>query len=220
MNQRMILSLSALFALTLALPSLRGQEATASVEGDSQDWTVMFDGKSLEGWKVNESPESWSVKDGLLMCHGPRSHLFYVADDKPMKNFHFSAQVMTTKGSNSGIYFHTKFQEEGWPKYGYECQVNVTHSDPKKSSGLYAVKDIADPGIKDDEWYTQEIIVQGRNIKLKINGKTMVDYTEPENKSSSGDFERRLGEGTFALQAHDPESVVYFKDLKFKRLPE
>lgn len=220
MNHRFILSLSALFALTLALPSVRAQQATASVDSDTQEWTVMFDGKSLDGWKVNESPESWSVKDGLLMCHGPRSHLFYVADENPMKNFHFSAQVKTTKGSNSGIYFHTKFQEEGWPKYGYECQVNVTHTDPKKSSGLYAVEDIADPGIKDDEWYTQEIIVQGRNIKLKINGKTMVDYTEPENKPSSGDFERRLGEGTIALQAHDPDSVVYFKDLKYKRLPE
>lgn len=220
MNKCMIFPLVALCALTLTLPQLFGQDAAASDQGNSRDWTVMFDGKSLEGWKVNESPESWSVKDGLLVCHGPRSHLFYAADDKPIKNFHFSAQVMTTKGSNSGIYFHTKFQEQGWPKYGYECQVNVTHSDPKKSSGLYAVEDIADPGINDDEWYTQEIIVQGRNIKLKINGKTMVDYTEPENKASSGDFERRLGEGTFALQAHDPESVVYFKDLKFKRLPE
>ncbi len=66
---------------------------------------------------------------------------------------------------------------------------------PKKSSGLYATADVADPGIKDDEWYTQEIIVTGRHIVLKINGKTMTDYTEPENKSAfSGEFERRLGE--------------------------
>ncbi len=220
MKIHLLPKLLGLLALAVFAFPAAAQEASDKKATDAQEWIAMFDGKSLDGWKVNESPESWSVKDGLLMCHGPRSHLFYVADDKPMKNFHFSAQVKTTKGSNSGIYFHTKFQEEGWPKYGYECQVNVTHTDPKKSSGLYAVEDIADPGIKDDEWYTQEIIVQGRNIKLKINGKTMVDYTEPENKKSSGDFERRLGEGTIALQAHDPESVVYFKDLKFKRLPE
>lgn len=155
------------------------------------------------------------------MCAGPRSHLFYVGEDKPMKNFHFKAEVMTTKGSNSGIYFHTKYQDEGWPKYGYECQVNVTHTDPKKSSGLYAVEDVKDPGIKDDEWYTQEILVEGKRIQLKINGKTMVDYTEPESQEAfSEGFERRLGQGTIALQAHDPDSVVYFKNLQFKRLAD
>jgi Domain of Unknown Function (DUF1080) len=78
--------------------------------------------------------------------------LDHVADDVPFKNFHFKAQVKTTPGSNAGIYFHTKYQEQGWPKYGYECQVNASHSDPKKSSGLYGVQDVADPGVKDDQW--------------------------------------------------------------------
>ena len=36
----------------------------------------------------------------------------------------------------------------------------------------------------------------------------------------SKDFERRLGEGTFALQAHDPKSVVYYKNIYIKELPE
>jgi hypothetical protein len=206
----------AAFAALLLLPVI----SLAQSESKADGWIVMFDGKSLDGWKANENEDSWKVKDGKLMCHGPRSHLFYMGEGQPMKNFHFTAQVMTTKGSNSGIYFHTKYQDEGWPKYGYECQVNVTHSDPKKSSGLYAVVDIADPGIKDDEWYTQEIIVEGSRIQLKINGKTMVDYTEPTKKQAdSNEFERRLGEGTIALQAHDPDSIVYFKDLKFKHLP-
>lgn len=194
--------------------------AQASALADD-GWTQMFNGKDLSGWKVTtENPESWKVKDGMLMCSGPRAHLFYVGQDKPFKNFHFKAEVKTTKGSNSGIYFHTKYQESGWPKAGFECQVNVTHKDKKKSSGLYAVSDVADPGIKDDEWYTQEIIVRGKNIQLKINGKTMVDYTEKDDqKPYDKNFERLLGEGTFALQAHDPDSVVYFKNLVVKRLP-
>ncbi len=203
--------------LIFALLTLTGvhQQLTAQ-----DDFKKIFDGKSMDGWKANENTASWKLMDGMLVCKGERSHLFYVGDDKPFKNFHFKAEVKTTKGSNAGIYFHTKYQDNGWPKYGYECQVNVSHSDPKKSSGLYAVKDVADPGIKDDEWYTQEIIVNGRHIELKINGKTMVDYNEPENKNAfSGEFERRLAEGTFALQAHDPESLVYFRNIEVKRLP-
>ncbi len=180
----------------------------------------LFDGESMDGWKANENADSWKFEDGMLVCKGERSHLFFVGEDQPFKNFHFKADVKTTKGSNAGIYFHTRYQDSGWPKFGYECQVNISHTDPKKSSGLYAVQDVAEPGVKDNEWYTQEIIVNGPHIELKINGKTMVDYTEPEKKEAfSKEFERRLAEGTFALQAHDPQSVVYFRNIEVKRLP-
>ena len=128
---------------------------------------------------------------------------------------------MTTPGSNAGIYFHTKYQDENWPKYGYESQVNVTHKDPKKTGSLYGVINVSDPPCKDNEWWTQTIAVRGKHIEIKVNGKTVVDYTEPDDtKAFSEDFDRRLGSGTFALQGHDPESKVYFKNIKVKRLPD
>lgn len=180
----------------------------------------LFDGQSMTGWKANENVESWQVEDGQLVCAGPRSHLFYVGDLAPLKNFHFKADVKTTPGSNAGIYFHTRYQDSGWPKYGYECQVNISHHDPKKTSSLYAVENVANPPVKDNQWYTQEIIVQGKHIVLKVNGETLVDYTEPDNKQPESDqFTRRLDQGTFALQAHDPDSKVYFKNLRVKKLP-
>ncbi|MCA9128379.1 MAG: DUF1080 domain-containing protein [Planctomycetales bacterium] len=205
-------------ALMVVLLGTRLQ-SNALVAADGE-WVSMFDGKTLDGWKINEHPESWQVQDGMLVCKGERSHLFYVAEKEPFKNFHFKAEVKTTPGSNAGIYFHTKFQESGWPKYGFECQVNISHTDPKKSGGLYAVRDVADPPAKDGEWYTQEIIVSDRNVKLILNGKILVDYDEPAGaKPFSDSFERRLGEGTIALQAHDPNSLVYFRNLQIKRLP-
>lgn len=187
-----------------------------------EGFVSLFDGKSLEGWKkAEENPQSWQVEDGKLVCDGPRSHLFYVGDLAPFKSFHFKADVKTTPGSNSGIYFHTKYQPTDWPKYGYECQVNISHRDPKKTSSLYGVENVADPGVEDNEWYTQEIIVRGRHIVLKVNGRTLVDFTEPNDQESFSDrFERRLGEGTFALQAHDPDSKVYFRNLRVKKLDE
>jgi hypothetical protein len=195
--------------------------APAAVRGEENDgWVSLFDGETMKGWKASENKDSWSVEEGALVCKGPRSHLFYVGEEKPFKNFEFKADVMTKPGSNAGIYFHTKYQEVGWPKYGYEAQVNITHPDPKKTGSLYGVVDVSDPPAKDNEYWTQYIMVNDRHVVIKINGKTVVDYVEPEGKEPfSQDFERRLGEGTFALQAHDPESVVYFKNIKVKRLP-
>ncbi len=194
--------------------------AVAALPDKDSEWTTMFDGKTFTGWKASEHKDSWKIEDGKLVCHGERSHLFYDAGKEPFRNFEFECEVMTTPGSNAGIYFHTKYQEEGWPRYGLECQVNVTQGDPKKSGSLYGVVDVGNPGLKDNEWYKTYIKVEGRHIIIKINDKTTVDYTEPEGKEAfSQEFERRLGEGTFALQAHDPDSKVYFKNLKVRRLP-
>ena len=205
------ISLTALLLL-LGISSVKAE--------DSDGWVSLFDGQTMNGWKANENKDSWKLKDGALVCNGERSHLFYVGDDKPFVNFEFKAEVMTTPGSNAGIYFHTKYQEEGWPKNGYEAQVNVTHKDPKKTGSLYGVVDVSDPPCKDNEYWTQHIIVQGKHITIKINDKTVVDYTEPDGqKALSQEFERRLGSGTFAFQAHDPMSTAYFKNIRVKRLP-
>ncbi|WP_182867799.1 3-keto-disaccharide hydrolase [Rhodopirellula sp. JC639] len=213
-------------SIAVALGCILGSPLATADSPKSEDGFIkIFDGKTMEGWKLaQENTDAWHVEDGKLVCDGERCHAFYVGPLAPMKDFHFKAEVMTTPGSNAGIYFHTKYQPTGWPKYGYECQVNVSHKDPKKTSSLYAVEnvsadDLAAAGIKDNQWYTQEIIVTGRRIQLIVNGKTMVDYTEPENKPAfDKNFERRLDEGTIALQAHDPKSVCYFRNLRVKPL--
>lgn len=183
---------------------------------ENEGWIVLFNGRDLDGWKVGANPDSFKVEDGMIVAHGPVAHLFY---DGPVKNheftdFHFKADVMTAPGSNSGLYFHTKYQEANWPRTGYEIQVNVSHGDPKKTGGLYGIRDVADPGVRDGQWYTQEIIVQGKRIISKVNGKTLVDYTEPEGRTGG----RKLGSGTFAIQAHDPKSKVCFKNVLVKPL--
>ncbi len=225
-----LLLLSAVVSLASALsinPIVKADDAATSASAQETGFVSLFDGESLDGWKKStENPDSWQVEDGMLVCKGERCHLFYVGDLVPLKNFHFKADVKVMPGSNAGIYFHTKYQESGWPKYGYECQVNVSHKDPKKTSSLYGVENIdaetlAANGIRDNEWYTQEIIVRGKHIELKVNGKTLVDFTEPSDQEAFSDrFERRLGEGTFALQAHDPQSIAYFKNLRVKPLDE
>ena len=91
----------------------------------------------LAGWRVGENSSSFSVKDGLLVVNGLRSHLYYVGSEgvASFTDFHFKAEVMTTPGANSGFYFHTHYQDTGWPSTGYEAQINQSHFDPKKLVG-------------------------------------------------------------------------------------
>ncbi|MGK7369672.1 MAG: 3-keto-disaccharide hydrolase, partial [Candidatus Halalkalibacterium sp. M3_1C_030] len=136
-------------------------------------------------------------------------------------NFEFKADVKTTPGSNSGIYFHTEYQDSGWPSKGYEAQVNNSGSDPRKTGSLYAIKDVNEAPAKDGEWFTMHIKVQGDHITIKVDGMKTVDYTEPDNaERPDGMAERLLSSGTFALQGHDPESIVYFKNIMVKPLPD
>ena len=95
--------------------------ALAAPHAQSDGWVSIFDGKTLDGWKASENPSTFSVKDGMLVVDGPRAHLYYVGSvgNHNFTNFEWKADVMTTPGSNSGMYFHTEYQETGWPSKGY-----------------------------------------------------------------------------------------------------
>jgi len=198
------------------------EEAAPTAETPA-GWVRIFDGKSLDGWKVNENPSTFSIEEGAIVANGKRAHLFYAGEvaNHDFKNFEFKAQVMTMPNSNAGIYFHTKFQEEGWPSKGYEVQVNNTHTDWRRTGGLYAIDDVREPPTKDNEWFTQHIIVNGKNVVVKLNDEIVVDYTEPDNPERPESMKDRLiDSGTFALQGHDPGSKVLFKDIMVKVLPD
>lgn len=218
--------------LSLAIPAWSDEPGQA----DDKGFIPIFNGKNLDGWKAGaENPGSFQVKDGLLVIDGPRCHLFYTGPvgGADFKDFELKLKAKTTKGSNSGVYFHTKVQDEGWPDKGYEAQVNSTHQDPKKTGSLYGVVNIwagdlakkgeADIAVDaapstDGEWFDYHIIVTGKTIEIKVNGKTTVKYTEPADGSDPvpGSPGRRLSSGTIGFQAHDPKSVVYFKDILLK----
>ncbi len=217
--------------MTLSNQSLLLVLAALQLSFVSNDGISLFDGKTLKGWKAAENKATWRVEEGALVCHGPRSHLFYVGDavKHDFKNFEFMAEVKTTPGSNSGIYFHTAYQETGWPAQGYECQ--VLNSNPptkpgeyvehKMTGSLYAIRNVWKAPVPDHVWFNYRIVVQGKTIRTYLNDALMVDYTEPENPFRPEDKKGRLlSSGTFALQGHDPQSVVYYKNLRVKPLPD
>ena len=185
-------------------------------------WTDLFNGKDLTGWKVNENTATFSVKDGAIVAHGDRSHCFYVGSfqNHNFKDYELKVDVMTLPGSNGGIYIDTGYQEKSWPLKGFEVQVNNTYAnDPRKTASLYMVKDNANEVAKDNQWFTQHIIVKGDTITVNVDGKTITQWTQPADWKGTHEFpERRIGPGTIALQGHDSGSTVYYKNIRIKPL--
>jgi hypothetical protein len=196
----------------------------ATATASAGEWQTLFDGSNLNGWKASETPGVFTIIDGnTLKVEGGRSHLFWMGTDSipgTFTDFELSAKVKTTPCANGGIFFHTEYQETGWPKHGYEAQVNSTHKDKRKTASIYAVKDVMnDAPSTDGKWFDYLIRVKGKTVTLSVDGKVVNEYTEPADLNPEEHFkDRRLSSGTFAIQGHDPKSITYYRNIKVRTL--
>jgi hypothetical protein len=239
--------LALLLAVSALVPALtaddKGQEKTAGKAND-EGWVQLFDSKDLDGWRIHPQPSGaitevitqekegkvvayegklkdgkvvplWRVEEGILIGSGPASHLFTVKDD--YDNFAYRVEAMINDHGNSGQYSRAQFGP-GFPK-GYEAQINSTHSDPIRTGSLYPSFKVSPEDkekiivreqlVKPDEWFTQEVIADGNHLVIKVNGKTTVDFVDPNSTYLKG---------CFALQGHDPGTVVKFRKVEYKPL--
>ncbi|MCS7021743.1 MAG: DUF1080 domain-containing protein [Gemmataceae bacterium] len=209
----------------------------AAGQAEANGWIPLFNGKDLTGWKIPDPPSGqfrgvravkneaakvtayvgilkngqevtlWEVKDGLLIGSGPASHLF---SEVVAKDFHYRIVAKINDKGNSGQYFRTQFGP-GFPK-GYEAQINATHTDRIRTGSLYFPK-VKEVLVLDtaphqpDEYFTQEVIAVGNHIQIFVNGKKTVDWKDPNETYKQGHF---------ALQGHDPGTVVTFKVVEYK----
>ncbi|TWT72326.1 DUF1080 domain-containing protein [Crateriforma conspicua] len=210
-------------ALTACVVALVAGTASAD------DWRELFDGVSLQGWKAAENPQTWRVEDDCLVADGPRSHLFYVgnAGNHDFQNFELIAEYRTQVGCNSGVFFHTAFQESGWPKRGYEVQINDTYvakgdyRELKRTGSLYGVRNVYDRFAGDGVWNKLRIKVAGRRIRVWVNDVPTVDYVEPDDAPRAESRSKRiLSRGTVALQAHDPDSRIAFRRVAIRMISD
>jgi hypothetical protein len=208
---------------------LVGPAAAYAFGEESGEWISLFDGKTLDGWRANEHPETFTVVDGQIMVHGERTHLFYVGPvhNADFKNFELSTEIMTRPKANSGMYIHTAYQPAGWPAAGFEVQVANTHEgekgykENKKTGSLYAVRNVYKQLVNDNEWFRMNILARGKQIQVRLNDMLVVDYVEPQPPfRTDQNFGRVINHGTFALQGHDPGSTTYFKNIRVRPLAD
>jgi len=186
-------------------------------------FTQLFNGKDFTGWKLS-NPAAFTIQDGAIVAKavGMQGHAFYDGPymDHSFRNFELKVDVMTRQNSNGGVFILTEFVEKGWPSKGFEIQVNNTYvKDPIKTGSLYQVVNITEAPAKDDEWFTEHVIVRGDTITVRVNDKEILSWTQPADWAASKKAAGRvIGPGTIALQAHDPNSTVYYRNIRIKPL--
>jgi hypothetical protein len=213
---------AALAACAATNPETRMSPNTLSAADQAAGWQLLFDGRSLDGWRASDAPGTFSVKDGAIVVKGPRSHLFYTGPvaNHDFRNFELKLEVKTFANANSGVYFHTEWQEKGWPNKGYEVQVNNSHSDTSRTAGLWGIQDFREVVVGDGRWFTMTVKVEGRRVQTWIDERKVAEYTEEPNPARPKGLEQRLlKSGTFALQGHDPGSEVHFRTILVRALP-
>ncbi len=195
-----------LTAVLLGLATLTMGTFGSACRADQHEFVALFDGETLDGWSTYDGKGDWSVVDGVIVGKGPVSHLFSERGD--YKNFVFRAEIMINDGGNSGMYFRTE-KGPGFPK-GYEAQVNSTHRDPVRTGSIYNMILIKKSLHEPDEWFTQEVRVEGNRITVSVNGEELYTFIDRVNSHSQGHF---------AFQQHDPGSTVKIRKIEVKELP-
>ncbi|SPF37120.1 conserved exported hypothetical protein [Candidatus Sulfopaludibacter sp. SbA4] len=193
-------------------------------------WAELFDGHSLNGWRPSENTGSWKVVDGTLSADGPRSHLFYNGPVRgaAFRNFELEVEVNARPLCNSGVYFHTAFQETGFPRKGFEVQIANSYQgeggyrERKKGGSLYGLRNIYKQFVPDDQWFKLNVLVRGKNVQIRQNGMLLVDYVEPNPPviPDGPETGRFLDQGTFALQCHNEGSKARFRSVRVRPLPD
>ena len=208
------------FVAIVAMALAPAYAFSAESASDGEGWISLFDGKTLDGWKVGGDPKSFHVEDGQLIAQavGGNAHLFYAGDVKQhnFKNFHLKMDVMTTKGSNSGIYIHTAFQESDWPHGVRDPGQRIAWRSQEERWPVWDQGLLRSPGER------QYLVHPGDHRSRQadhLENRRQADLRLHRTGRLEGGG-RRLSSGTFAIQAHDPKSKVYFKNILVKPLED
>lgn len=193
-----------------------GQPAGAKPKLPGEDWVSLFNGKDLGGW-VNIGKEKWVVEDGSIHGLATSKEYGYLRTEKNYKDFHLALKFKCEGDGNSGVFFRVDFKPgtptviQG-PQFEIDCAIN------KHTGGVYDVGRawIVWPSpenetvVRQDEWNEYLLKVEGNHFVSRLNGVTMVDFTDPKPFGTDGGI---------ALQLHSGgQGNMRFKDIWIRDL--
>ncbi len=183
-----------------------GSMAAVPLIAQDQDWVALFNGRNLEGWRAAGKPNSWKVVDGQLAADGPLSHLFYAGPVRgaDFKNFELEVEALARPTANSGVYFHTAYQERAFHEGLRGPDQQQQSARGKKTGSLYNLRNVYKQFVRDDEWFKLTVAVRGKNVQVRLNGMLLVDYVEPAPPVHSAEHGEGANAGTRHVRAAMP----------------
>jgi len=217
---RYLLLTALIFTPSLFAPAL-AQVKEAEKEGTA-GWRPLYDGRSLDGWQ-HVGPGRFVIEDGVMRTEGGMGLLWYEREkfgDCVLRVVYKTA----TPRSNSGLYIRIA-ERPGDPWYavhhGFEVQIAEGGRSDRGTGSIYTfAPEKANPA-KVGEWNTLVVRLKGQKVETEINGVPVAEFDastlEPQTDDKTGEGDPARGQrpsaGYIGLQNHDPNSVVYFKEV-------
>src|SRR5215207_235602 len=193
----------ALIVLSTVLSVAPG--ATAADRAAPPGFTALFDGKSLDGWKMVNTKDNFLVRDGILVLNKGAG---WLATDRTYSDFELRIRYrFVTPGTDSGVFIRAGLEGKNWPTKGYQVQNmdNETLGKVGKVKGEHRVDVLKRVKKPTGQWQDMTIVARGKSVRVSLNG---------EEIASSDDL--TLLEGRVGLQAEG--GIVEFASIDLKPL--
>jgi Domain of Unknown Function (DUF1080) len=226
-----------LFLLICSMTAF-AQDNTLTEEEKKAGWKLLFDGKTLNGWRMyqNKSSEGWVAQNGQIACVGSATDKSDLRGDlvttEQFDNFELSIDWKISPKGNSGIMYHVTENQKAAYYTGPEYQlVDDTgfpdHLDDVQKTasdyGMYAAN--PRPTKPVGEFNNTRIVVKGSHREYWLNGVKVVEFeawsTDWNQRVASGKWKDypeygKAKQGHIVLQDHG--SGVWFKNIKIRKL--
>jgi hypothetical protein len=219
--------LSSIIAVCLLMFMAHAKAQDAKTESGEKDFTALFDGKSLTGWKlVRGHGPGYVVKDGVLVCPADGGGNLFT--EKEYSNFVFRFEFKTEPGANNGVGIRAPFEgdaayqgmeiqilDDGHEKYKGKIRSEQHHG------SIYDVIPARTGFLKPaGEWNYEEIMAQGSRIRVTLNGVIILD-ADLNNVREEATLKKHPGlknkSGHIGFLGHG--SLVEFRNITVKALP-
>jgi hypothetical protein len=237
----MRITMAAALAASISLVAAAAAQAPSQPSPAEQKagWTLLFDGKSLDGWRAYKRPDAsgtrWVVKDGLL-CLAPGDSTDTrgardIVSTKAYSQFELTWDWRVSAGGNSGLKYFVLEDRDAAIGHEYQLIDDTKHPDAKvgphrQTAALYDVFPAANrPSKPAGEWNTSRVVVRGNDVEHWLNGTKVLAYTldspalrEAIAKSKFKDVERfgKPQQGLILLQDHG--DAVCYRNVKIQAL--
>ena len=189
------------FGATLTVAGAAEKTNTLSPEEVADGWILLFDGETLFGWRP-ASKVDWKAADGVISADKGEQGLLRTTSQ--WGNYVLKADFRVAPGGNSGVFLRTPPVVTDVRRRAYE--VNIAGADNPFPTGSLVERRRAESVPDGDGWRSFEITADGGRFLVKLDGKQILDYTDP----------KPLGRGYIGLQFR--KGLIEFRNVKLKPL--